>query len=46
MKLWFSKQPEKTLPYRVYCNGFTVGVQTKDEAKRVKKFIEKVLKDK
>jgi hypothetical protein len=44
MKLWVSKQPEKTLPYRVYCNGFTVGLKTKDEALRVKAFIERIMK--
>ena len=46
MRLWSTKQPSKTLPYRVYCDGFTVGLKTKDEAKRVRDLISKVLKAK
>ena len=40
------RQSDKKTPFRLKYRGFTVSVHTKDEAKRVKKFIHKILKDK
>ena len=44
-KVYIQKQSDKpTLPYRVKHGRYTVSVHTEEEAKRVKKFIIKVLK--
>ncbi len=46
MKVFVDKQSDKPhLPYRVRCMGFTVSMKTEDEAKRIKRFTEKLLKE-
>jgi len=42
-KVYVSKQFDKRFPFRVKAMGFTVSVHSEEEAKRVKKYTEKVI---
>ena len=44
MKVAVEKQSNKKSQYRVKVMGFTVSVHTENEAKRVKNFIQKLVK--
>ncbi len=46
MKINIQSQSDKVSPYRLKSGRFTVSVHTENEARRIKEFIHKVLKEK